>query len=191
MNRIFVLLLIALFTCALPLGAQIKPSMKDPYIQREFEWSAFVHVSRVDNYLNYRGSTLSPITKVSVTYRDGTDKTKMYEEFFYHRGKVLGMHRRAPLLSADDSPGAIVLGGDLSTDCRACINTLMRVIVDFQLKHRITTVVMVPEDDYADVMSELSDYGFYKRDSIPSDGPQFSFLLRSNPYGQEDMVYLK
>jgi hypothetical protein len=174
-------------------NAEIKPNMKDHYIRREFEWSAFIHAAEAKNYLTYNFSTLKPLTKVSVAFREGSGSTVLYEEFFYTGGKVLGLHRRKQLVIDKDRVGAIVLGGERlgePSSGRAVVNALARVMLDFQLRRLVTDVVIVPQENYHEVVQYLAKYGFRANDIPPSDGEQFSFTLRSTPYGFENRMFL-
>jgi hypothetical protein len=199
MNRFLlialVLLVVPAWLAGLPADAQTKPSMKGGNIRRNYDWSAFIHAAPAKNYLSYAGSTLHPLTKVSVTLRQATGATAMYEEFWYQRGKVLGVHRKKNTFQqADrDQMGAIVIGGEIDDDPSAvesCVNALARLLIDFQLKHLVTEDVVVPQDSFQTVLGEMRNYGFITRDTIPLDGPQFSIVLRSDPFVDEARLYL-
>jgi hypothetical protein len=178
----------------IPANADIKPNLKDAYIEREFEWAAYVHARKSTSFLNYPQSRLTPMTKVSVTFRDGIKSpTNMYEEFWYHRGKPVGMRRINDVTAKPDKLGAIVLGGqdDSADSTQALVNALARLVIDFQLRHLVTSVVIVPKDHFGEIVSALSDYKFRATDTPPSSGEQFSLTLRSAPYGYEQVLFLQ
>lgn len=193
LTRILLLLILTLIVRPAA-GADIKPNLKDAYIEREFEWAAYIHARNSNSFLNYPQSRLTPLTKVSVTFRDGVKSpAKMYEEFWYHYGKPLGMRRLNEFTVKADKVGAIVLGGpeDSANSTHALVNALVRVLLDTQLRHLSTSVVIVPKDQFDDITTALAEYNFRTNDEPPTSGEQFSITLRSTPYGYERVLFLQ
>lgn len=194
LKRILLGLVLTLILPPAPAGADFKPNLKDAYIEREFEWAAYIHARNSNSFLNYPQSRLTPLTKVSVTFRDGVKSpTKMYEEFWYHHGKPLGMRRLNELTVKTDKVGAIVLGGpeDSADSTHALVNALMRLLLDTQLRHLSTSVVIIPKDQFDDITTALAEYNFRTNEEPPTSGEQFSITLRSAPYGYERVLFLQ
>lgn len=172
-----------------------RASMKEQTVRNTYAWSAFIHVARAKNYLNYNGSTLKPVTKVSITLRQGKGPTELYEELFYHDGKALGMHRKNVGFVRPDQAevGTIILGGELTSAADfpvAAVNALARLLIDFQLRRLVPAAVVVPRSAYESVFAEMQHYGFRVRQTLPTDGPQYSIVLRSVPAAEEAHLFL-
>jgi hypothetical protein len=175
--------------------------LPDDYLGNEFKWSMVLYLPDVKDSLDYKGSTLHPLTKVSVRFNQypsrGIVQSKPYEEFWYHRKAVLGMHRRNQVQLAAGSGGAIILCPRKereSPDCSSAItNALVRVMLDVQFRGAITTLVVVPDSDYQAIAGALERYGFYGEDKSSSNLNEIalSMRLRGYPQGPEKLLYLK
>lgn len=179
----------------------MKEYLPDDYLGNEFKWSMVLYLPDVKDSLNYKGSTLHPLTKVSVRFNEytpyGNVQAKPYEEFWYHKKAILGMRRRNQVRLGKGSDGAIILcprKEDESSDCSSAIaDALVRVILDVHFRGAITSLVVVPDSDYKAIAGALDRYGFYSDDKFSNDLSEraLSLRLRAYPAGAEELLYLK
>lgn len=175
--------------------------LPDDYLGTEFKWSMVLYLPDVKDSLNYKGSTLYPLTKVSVRFNDyiaaGKVETKPYEEFWYHKKAILGMRRRNQVRLMTGTNGAVILcprKEDGSSDCSSAItNALVRVLLDVQFRGAITSLVVVPDADFQAIVGALEKYGFYSEDKLSNNLNELalSLRLRGYPLGAEKLLYLK
>lgn len=175
--------------------------LPDDYLGTEFKWSMVLYLPDVKDSLNYKGSTLYPLTKVSVRFNDyiaaGKVETKPYEEFWYHKKAILGMRRRNQVRLMTGTNGAVILcprKEDGSSDCSSAItNALVRVLLDLQFRGAITSLVVVPDADFQAIVGALEKYGFYSEDKLSNNLNELalSLRLRGYPLGAEKLLYLK
>lgn len=179
----------------------MKKYLPDDYLGNEFKWSMVLYLPDVKDNLNYMGSTLHPLTKVSVSFNEylsaGNVQSKAYEEFWYHKKAILGMRRHNQVRLAAGSEGAIILCPRTeaeSSDCSSAIaNALVRVILDVQFRGAVTTLVVVPDADYQSIVGALERYGFYSEEKLGNNLNELalSMRLRAYPLGAEKLLYLK
>lgn len=175
--------------------------LPDDYLGKEFKWSMVLYLPDVKDSLNYTGSTLYPLTKVSVRLNQypsvGNVQAKAYEEFWYHKKAIVGMRRLNQIRLAPASDGAIILcprKEKESTDCATAItNALVRVMLDVQFRGAITSLVVVPDADFPAIAGALEKYGFYSEDklSLKFNEIALSLRLRGYPQGVDKLLYLK
>lgn len=175
--------------------------LPDDYLGKEFKWSMVLYLPDVKDSLNYTGSTLYPLTKVSVRFNQypsvGNVQAKAYEEFWYHKKAIVGMRRLNQIRLAPASDGAIILcprKEKESTDCATAItNALVRVMLDVQFRGAITSLVVVPDADFPAIAGALEKYGFYSEDklSLKFNEIALSLRLRGYPQGIDKLLYLK
>ncbi len=175
--------------------------LPDDYLGNEFKWSMVLYLPDVKDSLNYTGSTLYPLTKVSVRFNQypsvGTVQAKAYEEFWYHKKAILGMRRLNQIRPTPGSDGAIILcprKEKEGTDCATAItNALVRVMLDVQFRGAITSLVVVPDADFPAIAGALEKYGFYSEDkmSLKLNEIALSLRLRGYPQGIDKLLYLK
>jgi hypothetical protein len=175
--------------------------LPDNYLGTEFKWSMVLYLPDVKDCLNYQGTTLHPLTKVSVRFDQypsiGKVESKPYEEFWYHKKAVLGMRRRNQVRLAAGSGGAIILCPRKeaeSSDCSSAItDALVRVLVDVQFQGAATNLVVVPDADFQAIAGALERYGFYSEDklSLKLNEIALSLRLRGYPQGIDRLFYLK
>jgi hypothetical protein len=197
-----VLVIVLTFICQQPCGALFNPDLIDSYLEREFDWGMFVDVRELRHYLNYPESQLSPLTNVQVHFRwfprddnFAKRKSRVYEEFWYHHGSVIGSRRYNQLHIPAEKIGVVIVGRtkDSANDrdeITALANALLRVMIDLQLKQIVTSAVMVPMDNYDDVAGCLERYHF-TRDPQLMQGRQMSIHLRSYPQGRDEYYFFK
>jgi hypothetical protein len=180
--------------------AQKNPDLIDDGLKQECDWAFFLDVQDVNHFLNYSGSQLHPLSRVRVSVRkfsrSGQDEsessaTQTYEELWYRDGMPIGLRRRSKLTIKPHSLGMVTLGAtDFKEEhSRALANALIRLLIDLQFRQAVTSVVVVPADDYDRISAGLNRYHFFA-DINPSEGKQMSIHLSSTPAGKDGYFFL-
>ncbi len=196
---------ICLFILAsvLPPAAQsdVNPNLVDNYLERQFDWAMYVDVRNLDHYLNYKGSRLRPLTRARVYYNKYTrphvigttvGQSLVYQDLWYYQGKPVGLRRRAKLAIEPETVGTIVAGNfsGVPGQAEAATNAMVRLLVEMQLRNIVITNMVVPGDQFQNILDCLRYYRFHIANT-PTDGKQLSILLRSLPPGREEYLYLQ
>jgi hypothetical protein len=182
--------------------AEYSEKLVDRYLHTQFEWAMFLGAQNAEHYLNYTGSSLNPLTKISAYFRDfprdedaASDKhpSKIYADFWYHRGNLLGSRYRNALRLPAERNGAIVIGKSTggSEEARAITNALVRLVLDLHFQKVYVDVVLVPLQQYDLVVSNLGTYRFYTKVTHPESGKQMSIHVRSYPEERDETYYLR
>lgn len=158
----------------------------------------YIDSREVNHYLNYRGSTLNPLTKVRIRYRyfphDGRPVTwpaKTYDELWYHDGKPVGLRRSAEISLRKNDMGVIVIGqtADRSKSDLATADALVRLLVNLQLQRAAVGAVMVPPDQYDPLLANLGRYRFFATKKQVK-GPQMKIHLRCDSDNRESYLVM-
>lgn len=187
-------------TLSLPCAAEINAKLNSDYLEREYEWAMYVEVHDLQQYLNYTGSKLHPLTKAWVYLRNfrKTDAhgnipaAQVYEEMWYYKTTPIGSQRRIAVEMPHGRVGAVVLGKGDGNQNRAMVatNVALREIIDLLVKGVQVGMLLVPVDNYDLVVESLASYGFRQKD-LPTGGKQTCLMIRSYPSAREDRLYLE
>jgi len=196
-QNISALLVVACLTlfCQRPCASDINPDLVDEYLQSYFDWAMFMGLQNTDQFLNYPGSQLRPLTRVRVNFRsfprgkenDNTPAT-LYEDFWYHEDVPIGLRRRNELDIQEDQSGAIIVGPVDDNAVGAVTNALIRLLVELDIKQAPINVVLVPREKYYQIGTELARYSFFPKIDV-AEGPQLCIHLRSYPWGKEQYLF--
>jgi len=174
--------------------------LPDEYLGRHFPWAFVVDLPDANSYLKYPGSKLWPMTKVRVNLRiyganSASYEKTLYEELWYHYHLPAGLRRHNDIALAQQSWGAIIVcpGGGTADPLQrplAITDAIVRLVVDIQLRHASTALVLVPQDDYETVAAGLTEFKFFPRSpGMPFQG--VGIHLRAYPQGNDERFYLQ
>jgi hypothetical protein len=194
--------LVALLLFAAPTHAEFSDKLVDRYLESQFEWAMFLGLQEASHYMNYEGSSLKPLTKVAVSYRwfsppaesrAENEHSRIYEDFWYHKGSLLGSRFRNRLSLPPDSAGAIVIGKNTLTpdNARCLTNAIVRLALDLHFQKLVVDVVYVPLPQYDAVVANMGMYRFYQDENTPESGKQMSIHFRSYPDEKDEVFYLR
>lgn len=197
---IFIAAIILTPVCQNPCSAEIDARLVDPYLPKNFSWAMFIEVRDSKPYLNYPGSRLNPLTQIRITANSfsqpgglstNTAPAQLYEEFWFHEERPIGLRRFRSLNAAPDSSGAIFLGR-AGNNPVAAAKVIVRLAVELDAQELVPSVVQVPLDRYDLIASTLARYSFFPDlANSEMEGPQFSIHMRSYPYGKDGYFYLR
>ncbi len=141
---------------------------------KRFDCAFFVEAEDVDHFMNYKGSPMSPVTRVTVSYRQyqrpnaarNLDLLK-YKEIYYSGSTVIGSHQFQPIDIQSGSVGAIrLVNSDKFADhLHPIVNSMIRAFMDLNLNGAILGLVLCPKNQYMNVITTMQDYNFYPMDS--------------------------
>jgi hypothetical protein len=181
-------------------ASEIKMNLRDAILQQQCDWAMYLDVQDIQHFLNYEKSTLHPLSRVRVSYRSfprsGTpaerqSDSKTYEEFWYYHRNPLGAKRYLEPNIRDSSLGVIVLGpaGTRADHCAALTNALLRLMIDLQFRQACTSIVLVNEENYDQIVSNLNYYHFSPGLKLGS-GKQMTIHICSRSSAKEEYLYL-
>ncbi|MBU6451784.1 MAG: hypothetical protein KGS72_08410 [Cyanobacteria bacterium REEB67] len=180
--------------------AAIKQELSNEHLLSQFDWALYLDVRDMPSYLNYKGSRLHPLTRVRVYLRKYTRKAEgnsgstivVYEDFWYYKGHVIGLRRRIPLRPEANQVGCVMTGAfaDAPESRQAATDVIVRVLSDLYLKQGVISVVIVPDNQYDAISSNLAHYSF-SPNLGSNEGEQMSLHLQAYPGGKDEYFYLK
>jgi len=200
-NRKLVSILTAMIaaTCIgqAPAGATASPGLHD---NATYQWIVNIETEQQKDYLNFRGCSLTDITRLRVTYQQGAaDDAKItrYEDLWYGQGKPLGLDRSSSLDLRPGDQGAIRIKHKAQnasdSECYSCANAALRVVMDTFLTNNPVTAVLVPAGSFNAVSQGFQREGFYEPPNQAPEQPiQGALILQlfSEPEGQsQTLVY--
>jgi hypothetical protein len=181
--------------CQLPCASEINTDLFDQYLRSYFDWAMFIGGPVTNQFLNYPGSQLSPLTWVPVNFNSfplgkvgNNTPATLYEEFWYHQDVPVGLRRQKQVEIEEDQSGAIVVGAVDDNSVGAVTNVLVRLLVELEVKEATINVVMVPREKFYQIAEALGRYSFFAR-FAPAKGQQLSIHLRSYPWGQDEYLF--
>ncbi len=181
--------------------AEPEEEFSDSYLDKFNDYVVFIDVSKKKQFLTYKGSQLSSITNLKVTYRKspryniGSEvdvKSLKYEDLWYHDGRPVGSRRYAQLEIAKMKQGSILVrpSEEALREPYALANAIVKLTVELSLKDVCLTGAYVPKEMFRDVVSAMAKYDFLQRRETLKLGPmQTSVMILSNPSGLESVLY--
>ena len=186
----------------LPSSAQLPPSSDTtPFNNEKYdesaEWRLTLHAREIKNYLNFKGSPLTPVTCVTVKSQvrdkaDGAWKEKRpYETFWYHNGAPFGLRRYEKLSLGEDTHGVIKIepSPEAHQQTKALINAALRLLPDIYHLQAIPVVLMLPHEMCHNVESDLSASRFYKVKATTGDASALILHVVSTQPGYDRYFY--
>lgn len=139
-------------------------------IQHKFDWTIQVETEKLDNYLQFTGSSLNPVIMARVSYAQGSlndNNAIQYEQFFFRGDDVIGCRKQHTLdLGSGGQTVLFVLkhkAGAASdpSEGAAGIDAVVRLMLEARLKKLIPMSVIVPQDSFASAEDGLKRLKFY------------------------------
>lgn len=197
-----IVLVFCLNTAGFGAVKEMTQALPDDYLGTQLDWAILLDLPDTSYYLNYPGSKLWPVTKVSVHFRSYRQDARrapttdtFYEELWYHKQAVLGMRRFHQFSIPQYSMGAIIVcpadsQSDLSLRAPAITDAILRLLVDIQFRNGVTGLVMVPQNEYENIADALAQYNFFAPDGH-SRMRAISVHMRGYPEGKDTLFYLQ
>ena len=169
-------------------------------LDQRFDFVITVQTQVLQNYMAYQGSTLNPITQLSISYRETTrlnknrvSKTVQYEDLWYHDCKAIGCRRYNVFQVEPGEQGAIRFVPSQDTTAAGCAiaNATTRLLLDIGLNQSALAAVFVPADAVGSVTSAFEQFNFHPFTPSPDHGIKgaMSLFISSEPAGTKQYMY--
>jgi hypothetical protein len=190
-----IFLFVWLILATRPCGAGIDDeTWTDSYLDKMNDWIVSVDVSTMKRFLDYPTSGFKPVANVVVRYRlvprgnnrDVDPRPVRYEDIWYHNGTPIGLKRYHVFGIPKDKIGCISVkaSSEMYEHTRTIANTVVRLLLDIDLKSAVITDVIVPREIYDAIASDLGQFRFFSREELRGDaGQQLLLHMVSNPRG--------
>jgi len=137
------------------------------------EWQMTITPQKFQRYLDYPGSKLHPLTKVTVTYMQPPNTPlTVYEDLYYTNSQAVGCKRQKdPITIKPGTAGIIKISGIEQNQSYAAANAVLRVFLDVSLRQCMTKYIQVPYDSFDNVVMSLCNLGMHRhRTTGPESG---------------------
>lgn len=173
----------------------------DDVMNQRYDWVITCDTTPLKNYLNYPTSGLHPVSKVVVHYRltprFGRQRASydpvFYEELWYHDCKPIGCRKVSQLNIENGQQGVIHFRPfkDMYSSHCAVANAAIRLLLDTSLKKAMLSCIIVPDEIFANVQSDLGQFGFFPYQIQPDTGiaATMHIFLQSQPSNYESSLY--
>jgi hypothetical protein len=191
----------ASFLLMFSLPAETQSNLYDKSsLDQRFDFVIEVQTQILQNYMNYTGSTLYPITQLRVTYREtprstgsqaGT--TVQYEDLWYHNCQAIGCRRYNLFQIKPGEQGCIHFLTSSDTSGAGCsiANATTRLFLDIGLNNSALASVVVPVDAVNSVISQFEQFNFHAFVPKPDAGVKatLNLFVCSEPVGVKKYLY--
>jgi hypothetical protein len=173
----------------------------DAIMNQRYDWVITADTTTMKKFLQYPGSGLYQVSKVKVSYRLTARFARervsydpvAYEELWYHDCRPIGCRKTHQLGVESGQQGIIYFPpkGDISNNHCAVANTIVRLILDTGLKSAMLSGVIVPEEIFEQVQSDLGQFNFFPYRIPPDSGisATMHIFLQSQPKGREASLF--
>jgi hypothetical protein len=186
------------FVAALP--AKPQTLFDKGSLEQRFDFIITVQTQVLKGYMTYQGSTLNPITQLTVTYQETprlnqnrVSKTVQYEDLWYHDCKAIGCRRYNVFQIEPGEQGAIrfVPSADASNSGCAIANATTRLLLDIGLNKSSLAAVFVPADAVGSVTTQFEQFNFHPYTPQPDHGIKaaMALFICSEPEGTKQYLY--
>lgn len=169
-------------------------------LDQRFDFVITVTTQKLKGYMGYQGSTLNPITQLSVSYRETPrlnqnrpGKTVQYEDLWYHDCKAIGCRRYNVFQIEPGEQGAIrFVPSDDTTEAGCAIaNATTRLLLDIGLNQSSLAAVFVPSDAVGNVTTQFEQFNFHPYRPRPDRGVRaaMALFICSEPDGSKQYLY--
>jgi hypothetical protein len=185
---------------SVPAETQFNTSYDNASMNQRFDFVIEVQTQVLQNYMNYTGSTLYPITQLRVTYREtqrlssGLAGTNIqYEDLWYHNCQAIGCRRYNVFQVKPGEQGCIHFLTSSDTGGAGCpiANATTRLLLDIGLNNSALAAVIVPTDSVNSVIQQFEQFNFHPFVPVPDKPVQatMSLFVCSEPAGIKKYLY--
>ncbi|HEY9754490.1 MAG TPA: hypothetical protein V6C97_04995 [Oculatellaceae cyanobacterium] len=169
-------------------------------LEQRFDFIITVQTQVLKGYMSYQGSTLNPITQLTITYQETprlnqnrVSKTVQYEDLWYHNCHAIGCRRYNVFQIEPGEQGAIrfVPSADASNSGCAIANATTRLLLDIGLNKSSLAAVFVPADAVGEVTTQFEQFNFHPYTPQPDHGIKaaMALFICSEPEGTKQYMY--
>lgn len=154
------------------------------------DWQILISCEKMEPYLNYEGSSLNPLTKVSVKFAQPVGSAvKLYEHLYYARRQVVGCKRKIREIGIKSGTAGILKIVALKPDeTNAVANAALRVLLDVSLHDCMVKSLTIPDAYFKPVVEALCEQGMRKDDPGETAGIALEVVSAS---GADSLVLMR
>ena len=166
--------------------AQIPDAKCDEENDEWQDWQILISCEKLEPYLNYEGSSLNPLTKVSVNFAQPVGSTiKLYEHLYYARRQVVGCKRKIREIGIKSGTAGILKIVALKPDeTSAAANAALRILLDVSLHDCMVKSLTIPDAYFKPIVEALCEQGMRKDDSSETAGIALEVVSASGARSQ-------
>jgi hypothetical protein len=131
-----------------------------------YDYILSVSIKALPNYLRYAGSSLTPVDKGTVTSTNvsGDGSVTPYEDLWFCNGATYGLERANPL--PIESGVGLAIQVNFKTqppgpaEIKSAAQSILRLYLDARVHGNPVMTVIVPDDQFADIVTAMGDEHF-------------------------------
>jgi len=156
----------------------------DDHVDLPYDWVIKVETHQLKRQFEYKGSTLSPVEKLEVSWHPTKDEDKVtkYEYMYYHEGRPFGMEKLRKMDMEQGEGVAIEIkhkdGDGTEAEKKDAANATFRLALDAYLNKNPLAAVKVPITSFDAVSNQLINLGFH--DAQDEGGGDFNQGAKSD-----------
>lgn len=151
--------------------------LTEELLRNLYDFTIEIKVEKLDQYMNHKGSKMSPLSCVHVTYRllpkprkpaDRDLSTVDYEDLYYSGNLPIAVHKIHPLSIPTGEVGIIrVLDNDYVAEHPVvATSTIVRTYLELTLRTNKAQSAFVPKRSFSVFVQAMPSHKFY-----PTEGP--------------------
>lgn len=150
------------------------------------DWQVLLSCQKLEPYLNYEGSRLNPLTKVTVKFAQPLSApTTIYEYLYYARKQVVGCrHIVSKIGIKSGTAGVLKIVTVRPDETNAAANAALRVLLDASLNGSMVKSLMVPDAYFQAIVEALCEQGMRKDDPGETAGMSLEVISASGTRSQ-------
>lgn len=156
------------------------------------DWTIEMSVQRLDYFLNYQGSILSPVVQVLINYSQSGQNVQ-YERLYYSNNIAIGCRQYNSLNIQPGTAGTIIitnLSDNNPSQGIAAANASLRTYLDlYVLKAPLKNLITSP-DFFDNLIQGLGNYGLQPFEIVPDKPYSATFVVEVNSNPEGRMQYL-
>ncbi|MDR3616973.1 MAG: hypothetical protein P4L53_25670 [Candidatus Obscuribacterales bacterium] len=174
--------------------------ISDSSLDQRFDWVITMNAQIIKNYLNYPTSTLTPMTKLSIIYRqtprlnqNRISQVVQFEDLWYHNCAAIGCRRYHELGLTPGEQGVIrvIPSDDANNSTCAIANAVTRLMLDVGLMRCSVAALYVPVASIDSVLADFAKFNFLPYQPSPDNAIRSSMTIfvASDPPGVKKYLY--
>ncbi len=154
------------------------------------DWQILISCEKIEPYLNYEGSSLNPLTRVSVKFAQPVGAAaKLYEYLYYARRQVVGCKRKVHQIGIKSgTAGILKIVAFKPDETSAVANAALRVFLDVSLHGCMVKSLTVSDAYFKPIVEALCEQGMRKDDPGETAGIALEVVSAS---GGDSQVLLR
>jgi len=150
------------------------------------DWQILLSFKKMERCLDYEGSRLNSLTKVTVEFSQPVGSpVQLYEHLYYAPRQIVGCKRKINVIGIKSGTAGILKIVALKPEeTNAAANAAMRVWLDVSLNDCMVKSLLVPDAYFQPIVEALCEQGFRKDDPGETAGISLEVVSASGAKSQ-------